>query len=77
MSPVGRFVANVIPNGKEGNGRAEDKVEIVDKNGKEMSGEESEDDDVATTQMTCRESEKITFFFLVKHSEICLYFYKI
>jgi hypothetical protein len=26
-----------VPNGKEGNGRAEDKVEIVDKNGKEMS----------------------------------------
>jgi len=28
------------------------------KNGEEMSGEKSEDDDVATTQMTCRESEK-------------------
>jgi hypothetical protein len=28
------------------------------KNSKDMSGEESEDDDVATMQMTCRESEK-------------------
>jgi hypothetical protein len=37
VSPDGRFVANVIPNGKEGNGRAEDKVEIVHKNGKVMS----------------------------------------
>jgi hypothetical protein len=28
------------------------------KNGEEMSGEKSEDDDVTTTQMTCRKSEK-------------------